>query len=163
MLELRKYPDPVLAQESSTVEEVGGAVQRLVEEMFAIMEESAGQGLAASQIGVLQRVIVMRVDDVDYAIVNPQIIEAEGEEKDEEGCLSVPGVRIEVPRATSLILEGVDLEGKPFRLEAKGDLARVIQHEVDHLEGKLIIDYLTKAQRLNFEMQYIKTLPQTTP
>ena len=163
MLELRKYPDPVLALEASPVEEVNGAVRKLIMEMFAIMEESAGQGLAAPQIGVLQRVIVMRVDDVDYAIVNPRITQPEGEEKDEEGCLSVPGVRIEVPRATSLVLEGMDMVGESFTLEASGDLARVIQHEVDHLDGKLIIDYLTKPQRLNFEMQYIKTLPQPTP
>lgn len=163
MLELRKYPDPVLTQESSAVEEVDEAVKRLVEEMFRVMEQEAGQGLAAPQIGVLQRVIVMRVDDVEYAIVNPEIIDPNGEEKDDEGCLSIPGVRIEVPRATSLALEGLDTDGNPVRLEASGILARVIQHEVDHLNGKLIVDYLSKAQRLNFELDYIRNLPQPTP
>jgi peptide deformylase len=162
-LELRKYPDPVLAQESSAVEDVDEAVKTLAGRMFDVMQGAAGQGLAAPQIGVLQRLIVMRVDDVDYAVVNPVITAPDGEELAEEGCLSIPGVTIEVPRATSLVLEGLDLEGNPFRLEAEGDLARVIQHEVDHLNGTLIIDYLTKGQRLDFELRYIRSLPQPTP
>ena len=158
MLELRKYPDPVLNEESMPVEEVDDAVKRLVGQMFGVMQEAGGQGLAAPQVGVLQRVIVMRVNEVDYAIVNPVITAPEGEEKAEEGCLSVPGVGIEVPRASSLVLEGLDLDGKPLSLRADGDLARVIQHEIDHLNGQLIIDYLTKAQRLDFELHYIRSM-----
>jgi peptide deformylase len=158
VLELRKYPDPVLTQESLVVEEIDEAVKRLVGRMFDVMLEASGQGLAAPQVGVLQRVIIMRVDNMDYAVVNPEITFAEGEEKDEEGCLSIPGVGIEVPRATSLLLQGFDPDGKPIKLEAKGILARVAQHEVDHLNGRLIIDYLSKAERLDFELNYIRTM-----
>ncbi len=158
MLSLRKYPDPALAQESSPVSEVNGSVRRLIEDMFAVMAEESGQGLAAPQVGVLQRIIVMKVEEVEYAFVNPVITARDGEEKDEEGCLSVPGVRIEVPRATSLTLEGLDRDGQQAKLEASGDLARVIQHELDHLDGKLIVDYLSKAERLSFELRYIRSM-----
>lgn len=161
MLNLRIYPDPVLSQKSLPVEDVDDSVRKLMESMFSVMEDSAGQGLAAPQVGVLQRVIVMRVDDVDYAVVNPQIVDPDGSDEKDEGCLSIPGVRIDVPRAISLTLKGLDLEGKPIELEAEWNLARVIQHEVDHLDGRLIVDYLPKGERLKFELDYAKTLEYT--
>jgi peptide deformylase len=160
LLSLRKYPDPVLAQESASVPEVDGSVRRLIDDMFAVMAEEGGQGLAAPQVGVLQRIIVMKVDEVEYAFVNPVIAVRDGEERDEEGCLSIPGVRIEVPRATSLRVEGLDRDGKQVTQEASGSLARVVQHELDHLNGKLIVDYLSKAERLNFELKYIRSMEQ---
>lgn len=162
MLALRKYPAPVLSQKSSPAEQVDDSIRRLIDAMFRVMEQLMGQGLAAPQVGVLQRVIVMRVEGVDYAVVNPLIARARGEGKEDEGCLSIPGVRIDVPRATSLILKGLDRDGKPFKLKASGGLARVIQHELDHLDGKLIIDYLPKVERLDFDLNYIKSLQHTT-
>jgi peptide deformylase len=150
----------VLAQESASVPEVDGSVRRLIDDMFAVMAEEGGQGLAAPQVGVLQRIIVMKVDEVEYAFVNPVIAVRDGEERDEEGCLSIPGVRIEVPRATSLRVEGLDRDGKQVTQEASGSLARVVQHELDHLNGKLIVDYLSKAERLNFELKYIRSMEQ---
>jgi peptide deformylase len=160
LLSLRKYPDPVLAQESTSVPEVDGSVRRLIDDMFVVMVEEGGQGLAAPQVGVLQRIMVLKVDEVEYAFVNPVIAVRDGEEKDEEGCLSIPGVRIEVPRATSLTVEGLDRDGKQVTQEASENLARVVQHELDHLNGKLIVDYLSKAERLNFELKYIRSMEQ---
>jgi len=158
MLVLRKYPDPALSQESSPVEKVDDSIRALIDSMFRVMEQAMGQGLAAPQVGVLQSVMVMRVEGVDYAVVNPRITSSRGEEKEDEGCLSVPGVRVDVPRATSLRIEGLDRDGKPFKLKASGGLARVIQHELDHLQGKLIVDYLPKVERLDFDLNYIKSL-----
>lgn len=158
MLELRKYPDPVLRQKCTLVSEVDDSIRRLMDTMFKVMEQSMGQGLAAPQVGVLQRVIVMKADDVYYALANPRILNPKGKMKDEEGCLSIPGVRIEVPRATSLRVEGLDIDGNTVILDAKNDFARVIQHEVDHTDGKLIIDYLPKAERLSFDLNYLEAL-----
>lgn len=163
MLEIRKYPDPVLTQKCSLVCEVDDSIRRLMDTMFKVMEQSMGQGLAAPQIGVLQRVIVMKVDDIYYALANPRILNPRGKVKDEEGCLSIPGVKVEVPRAASLKVEGLDLDGNSLTLDAKGDLARVIQHEVNHIDGKLIIDYLPKAERLNFDLNYLEAMEQTAP
>lgn len=163
MLEIRKYPDPVLTQKCSLVCEVDDSIRRLMDTMFKVMEQSMGQGLAAPQIGVLQRVIVMKVDDIYYALANPRILNPRGKAKDEEGCLSIPGVKVEVPRAASLKVEGLDLDGNSLTLDAKGDLARVIQHEVNHIDGKLIIDYLPKAERLNFDLNYLEAMEQTAP
>ncbi len=163
MLELRKYPDSVLTQKCSLVSEVDDSIRKLMDTMFKVMEQSMGQGLAAPQIGVLQRVIVMKVDDIYYALANPRIFDPRGKAKDEEGCLSIPGVKVEVPRAASLKVEGLDLDGDSLTLDAKDDLARVIQHEVDHIDGKLIIDYLPKAERLNFDLNYLEAMEQTAP
>lgn len=163
MLELRKYPDPVLTQKCSPVSEVDDSIRRLMDTMFKVMEQSMGQGLAAPQIGVLQRVIVMKVDDTYYALANPRVLNSRGKTKDEEGCLSIPGVKIEVQRVTSLTVEGLDIDGNPLTFDAKDDVARTIQHEMDHLDGKLIIDYLPKAERLSFDLNYLKALEHTSP
>lgn len=163
MLELRKYPDPVLTQKCSLVSEVDDSIRRLMDTMFKVMEQSMGQGLAAPQIGVLQRVIVMKADDVYYALANPRVLNPRIKMKDEEGCLSVPGVRIEISRATSLKVEGLDIDGNPLTFDAKGEVARTVQHEMDHLDGKLIIDYLPKAERLNFDLNYLEAMEQTAP
>ena len=127
---------------ANEVADVDDDVRRLVERMTVLMEDAQGVGLAATQVGVLRRLFVF-VDGENgpQAVVNPQIVErADETESDEEGCLSLQGVRAPVDRAVRVVLEGLDAEGKPVRHELEGYGARVVQHELDHLDGVLIID-----------------------
>jgi peptide deformylase len=123
------------------VTEFDDDLARLVDRMMLLMDDAQGIGLAATQIGVLRRIFVFRHDDEVRAVVNPTIVErAKDTETDEEGCLSLQGVRVPVERATSLTLEGKDEHGADVRLELDPQGARVVQHELDHLDGVLIID-----------------------
>ena len=149
---VRQYPDPVLRMKTREVTEFDIALVTLVERMRHIMQGSRGVGLAAPQVGVLRRVLVYQVDeDADpVALVNPSVVAASGEsEVVEEGCLSLnaAGVTVEVERPLSVTVEALSPEGEEVRLEAEGLEARVIQHEIDHLEGVLIIDRTTPEQR----------------
>lgn len=149
---VRIYGDPALRTKAADVTEFGPALKALVHDLFETMSAYGGVGLAATQVGVLQRVLVVDVplDDnrhARYALVNPTIVERSGSETGEEGCLSIPGVYDEIPRALTLRIQAVDEEGKPVELEAEGYLARALQHEVDHLDGVLFIDRLSPLKR----------------
>ncbi|MBE0569467.1 MAG: peptide deformylase [Deltaproteobacteria bacterium] len=145
------YPDPFLARKASPVAKVDDRVRDLIRDMFETMYESDGIGLAAVQVGVGKRVIVVDVSPVDetapaQAIVNPEIVGREGPVVlCMEGCLSVPGVQGEVPRSEAVIVTGLDGEGRPVRIQAGGILARALQHEIDHLDGVLFIDRIPSA------------------
>jgi peptide deformylase len=116
--------------------------------MLITMREREGVGLAANQVGRLKRVLVAAVEDQEYVIVNPTIEEtARSTEKDFEGCLSIPGIQVEVERPTAVTISGQDASGAPLHLEASGLLARVLQHEVDHLDGVLILDRTDRQSR----------------
>ena len=144
--------DPILREKSKKVKDFGVALQSLIDDMVETMGAANGAGLAAPQIGVLERVIVIQLPEDDegeeqdphsgklFTLCNPQIIRAEGEEEGEEGCLCLPGYAGEVKRATSVTVKAQDRRGKKVRIKAEGFLARAFQHEVDHLDGILYID-----------------------
>ncbi|HEX9206336.1 MAG TPA: peptide deformylase [Candidatus Deferrimicrobiaceae bacterium] len=144
------YPDPFLARKAAPVSAVDDRVRTLIGDMFETMYAAEGVGLAAPQVGVGKRVIVLDVSPVDetvppMAIVNPEIVERKGSVAGEEGCLSVPGVQGEVCRAETVVVRGLDPEGKPVHLSAAGILSRALQHEIDHLDGVLFIDRISSA------------------
>jgi len=138
----------VLKTRAAPVETFDGSLARLTEEMLATMRENDGVGLAANQVGRLKRVLVASVEDEDYVIVNPVLSElSETTEQGQEGCLSIPGINVEVDRPTAVTVTGQDASGEPLRIEARDMLARVLQHEVDHLDGVLILDRTDRQSR----------------
>jgi peptide deformylase len=149
LAQIRQYGDPVLRMQARQVETFDEDLGRLVERMKALMEDAHGVGLAATQVGVLQRLFVFKPDDEDArALVNPRIVASSEEtEVDDEGCLSLQGVLVPVERNVAVTLEAVDEHGEPVRLELEALAARVAQHELDHLDGRLIIDRTDQASR----------------
>jgi len=145
--DLHLLGSPVLRQQSAEVPEVDAEVRRFIDDLFETMEAAKGVGLAANQVGVATRVAVVGVEGERLVMINPVIVSAEGRDRAEEGCLSIPEVYGEVTRPDRIVLEAVDREGKPYRKEASGLLARAIQHEVDHLDGILFIDHLGALKR----------------
>lgn len=139
--QIRQYGDPVLRMRANEVESFDNELQMLVERMFLLMHDADGVGLAATQVGIVKRVFVFNHDGDDVAVVNPVIAKTGRDvESDAEGCLSLGPVRMPVERAVEVTIEGVGIDGLPLRLELEGLPARVVQHEFDHLDGKLIID-----------------------
>jgi peptide deformylase len=149
LAQIRQYPDSALRLQAKPVERFDDDLRRLVERMTQLMHEAHGVGLAATQVGTLRRLFVFQPeDDVDAAVVNPEIVER-GEETDvdHEGCLSLQGVSVPVERTVTLTLAGKDENGEDVRYELEGHTARVAQHELDHLDGVLIIDRTTPEAR----------------
>ena len=152
ILPIRIYPDPVLLREAREITDINGELQRLIDDMAATMYHAPGLGLAANQVGDLRRVIVFDVAQRDSSpelqvLVNPRIIACEGEIIHNEGCLSIPDYSAEVTRYSKICVAGFDREGKPLEIEADGLLAVVLQHEIDHLHGKLFIDRISRLKR----------------
>ena len=142
ILDLHLLGSPVLRQRSAEVSTVDAAIRQFVDDLFETMETAKGVGLAANQVGVARRVAVVAVESERLALINPVITSAEGRSREEEGCLSVPDLFGQVERPERIVLEAIDAEGKPYRREASGLLARAIQHEIDHLDGILFFDHL---------------------
>lgn len=150
LAQVRQYPDPVLRMRAHEVEEFDDDLRQLAERMTALMVEAAGVGLAANQVGVLRRMFIFQptVEEDPRAMVNPEIVERSDEtELDDEGCLSMQGVLVPVERNLRVAIEARDLDGEEVRLELEGMSARVVQHELDHLDGTLIIDRTTPDGR----------------
>jgi peptide deformylase len=148
--EIRTFGDPVLKSRATPIKEFDESLEHLAEDMMRVMREAEGVGLAANQIGRLKRIFVAAHEDEEYAIVNPVIEErSETTEKDIEGCLSIPETRVEVERATAVTVSGQDPSGEPVRVEAEGLLARIFQHEIDHLDGVVILDRTDRESRKN--------------
>jgi peptide deformylase len=148
--QIRQYPDSVLRMRAREVESYDGDLRRLAERMTQLMRDANGVGLAATQIGIIRRVFVVQTDpDEDpIAVVNPVVVEQSDETVvDDEGCLSLQGVQMPVERPTSIRLEGRDLEGGELTLDLTDHAARVVQHELDHLDGVLILDRTTDEAR----------------
>jgi peptide deformylase len=138
-------PDPVLRAKAKRVPRIDASIHRLIEDMVDSMYEANGVGLAAPQIGVSLRVIVIGIPDEEpFALINPEIVKRSGERSAPEGCLSVPGYRVEEMRRSSLVIvKGLDPDGKPVRIKARDDLlAQALEHEIDHINGTLYIDHL---------------------
>jgi peptide deformylase len=141
LAQIRQYPDPILRMRAKDVTEFGTDLQRLAERLEQLMHDAAGVGLAATQIGILQRVFVFSRDDEVFVVANPVLTNlSEETEVDDEGCLSLQGVLVPVERHVSLTLEGKDVDGNDVTFELEGHPARVVQHELDHLDGTLIIE-----------------------
>lgn len=150
LLHILRYPDPRLRVVSTPVESVDDEIRLLLDDMLETMYAAPGIGLAAPQVEVPKRIIVVDVSPhgtAPFCLINPEIILFEGVEEQEEGCLSVPGVHENVERAREIKVQALDRDGQPFELEAEGLLAVCIQHETDHLEGKLFVDYLSEIKR----------------
>ncbi|MEL6710917.1 MAG: peptide deformylase [Pseudomonadota bacterium] len=158
ILKILHFPDPRLRRRAAPVAQVDDAIRVLIDNMFATMYQVDGVGLAATQVNVLQRVVVIDVSpdaDQPMVLVNPQILESRGEAVMAEGCLSVPGARENVTRAEMIRFQASDRDGKLFEQEATGLLAACVQHEIDHLDGKLFVDYLSglKRQRIRKQLE----------
>jgi peptide deformylase len=149
LAQIRQYGDPVLRMRANDVESFDGDLARLVERMTALMQEANGVGLAANQVGVLRRVLVMQPNEEEpIALVNPVLRESSEElETDDEGCLSLPGVTVPVERRLRVKVEGLDPDGNEVSFEFEGLTARVLQHELDHLDGVLILARTTDDAR----------------
>lgn len=147
LLPIHLLGSPVLREPSAPVAEVTAEVRRLVDDMFETMEAAEGVGLAANQVGQAVRIAVVDAEGSRIVMINPIISEASGKDREEEGCLSIPDVYGEVTRPERIVLEATGKDGAPYRLEADGLLARVIQHEIDHLDGILFLDRLSPMKR----------------
>ena len=147
-LEVKTFGDPVLKTRAAKVKEFDEALLRLTEEMLVTMREWEGVGLAANQVGRLRRVLVAGIEEDEYVLINP-VIEARSDETEvlAEGCLSIPGIQVDVERPVAVTVSGQDAAGGELRFEAEGLLARVLQHEIDHLDGVLILDRTDRESR----------------
>lgn len=150
LLDILVYPDPRLRNKAAAVEVFDESVAELVSNMTETMYAAPGIGLAAIQVNVPRRVIVIDISDDRSdlkAFVNPEIVEKDGEQQIDEGCLSLPGIYAPVDRAESIVVRAFNEKGEPFELRAEGLLAVCIQHEIDHLDGKVFVDYLSRMKR----------------
>jgi peptide deformylase len=161
ILDIIHYPDPLLKQQSAEIISYPPDQKLFIDNMIETMYAAEGIGLAAPQVGVLKRIAVIdvsREQDTPLVFVNPTIVSQHGSIKSEEGCLSIPGYRDTVPRSTNLIVRAQDSDGKEFSVEADGLLAICLQHEIDHLDGILFIDRMSRIKRELFKRWFKKQL-----
>jgi peptide deformylase len=161
ILEIKKYPDEILKTRASFVDEINGNIQKLIDDMIETMYKANGVGLSAPQVGVSKRIIVVDTSPRQQnqsliVLINPEIINSEGEIISEEGCLSLPGFITRLQRKQKVFVKGLDKNGKEIEIEAEGLLARAFQHEIDHLEGILLIDRISPLKRELFRRKYKK-------
>jgi peptide deformylase len=161
--DIRTYGDPVLATVAATVDNIDGKIVRLADSMLQAMYRAPGLGLAAPQIGVQKQVFVYDVEDEPTVLVNPIIVESSGEWIYDEGCLSIPGLYVEMVRPKEVLLRGLDLDGNEVEIEADELLARLFQHELDHLNGVLMFDRMTEDQRKRALAEYRKLQDDAVP
>jgi len=148
LLDIRVLGDPILRQETKVVEEVTAELRGLVDAMFETMHAAKGIGLAAPQVGRVERLTVIDVDEQQLVLFNPEIVERDVKTiKGEEGCLSIPEIYGDVERSARVIVRAMDIDGKSVEVEGHELLSRCLQHEIDHLHGKLFIDYLSALKR----------------
>ena len=150
VLNLRTLPDPVLRQKARRVTRIDDALQKLIDDMIDTMRAASGVGLAANQVGVLQRVVVIEIPEEEEVrvLINPEITRREGERVVEEGCLSIPGYRGELTRSLKVRARALDRDGNTVRIKAEGLLAQALEHETDHINGTLYIDHLESSEKL---------------
>ena len=150
VLNLRTLPDPVLRQKARRVTRIDDALQKLIDDMIDTMRAASGVGLAANQVGVLQRVVVIEIPEEEEVrvLINPEITRREGERVVEEGCLSIPGYRGELTRSLKVRARALDRDGNTVRIRAEGLLAQALEHETDHINGTLYIDHLESSDKL---------------
>jgi peptide deformylase len=162
-LEILHFPDPRLRKRAEPVAKVDDDIRRLVDDMLETMYEAPGIGLAANQVNVQRQVIVIDISenrDAPLVLINPEILSREGEEEMEEGCLSVPGYYETVRRADRVRVRALSRDGESYEMDADGLLAVCIQHEMDHLDGKLFVDYLSPLKRSRIQKKLEKLARQ---
>ena len=153
--QIRTYGDPVLKSKAAEVSDINGKIARLVDDMFDTLYDSdSGIALAAPQIGVQKQIFVWDVDDQHMAIINPQIVESSGEWVYDEGCLSIPGLYVEMLRPNHVLIRGYTVDGDEVEIEASELMGRLFQHEIDHLQGVLMFDRMTPEQRKEAMSEY---------
>lgn len=165
ILTILEFPDPRLRTKAAPVESVDDELRKTIDDMFETMYAAPGIGLAATQVDIHRRFLIADVspDKTDpIVLINPEILERDGVEVSEEGCLSVPGFYEEVERANHIRVRALDRDGKAFEMETDGLLAVCIQHEMDHLEGKLFVDYLSELKRQRIRKKLQKERRQVT-
>ncbi|MCG8038860.1 MAG: peptide deformylase [Candidatus Thiodiazotropha taylori] len=165
ILDILHFPDPRLRNKAKPVAQVDDSIRRLVDDMLETMYQAPGIGLAAIQVNVAKRVVVIDLSEEKnepLCLINPEIIERDGIEQMEEGCLSVPGIFETVSRADKIRFKALDRDGVPFEEEAEGLLAVCVQHELDHLDGKLFVDYLSSLKRQRIRKKLEKESRQQT-
>jgi peptide deformylase len=156
---IRTFGDPVLKTKAAAVTEIDGKVAQLVDDMFeALYESDSGIGLAAPQIGVQKQIFVWDMDEQPMTIINPEIVESRGEWLYDEGCLSIPGLYVEMLRPNEVLMRGLDLDGNTIEIEASELAGRLFQHEIDHLHGVLMFDRLQGEQRKEAMAEYRRIL-----
>ncbi|OIP10184.1 MAG: peptide deformylase [Betaproteobacteria bacterium CG2_30_68_42] len=159
LLPILRYPDPRLYKKAAPIERVDEAVRRLAADMAETMYAAPGIGLAATQVDVhIQLVVIDASEDRSHllTLINPRILSAEGEQLGEEGCLSVPGIFDKVPRFAKVRVEALDTNGCRIELDAESMLAVCIQHEIDHLQGKVFVDYLSRLKQTRIRLKMAK-------
>lgn len=161
ILEIRKYPDSILREKTAQVNEFGDDLQKLIDDMIETMYAAPGIGLAANQVGVSKQLAVIDVGGQDekgslMVLINPEIVHIEGEIASDEGCLSVPGYTTVVKRAEKVTVRALDRHGEPFDVEGDGLLARALQHEIDHLNGMLLVDRIGRIKKEFFKKRYAR-------
>ncbi|MEW6417329.1 MAG: peptide deformylase [Nitrospirota bacterium] len=167
ILEIKKYPEKILKQKTVFVNSIDVHTQHLIDDMIETMYAAKGIGLAANQVGISKRLCVIDVSVREeksplIVLINPLIIEKEGMFEAEEGCLSIPGYMTNIKRAERVYVRGLNREGKNIEIEGTGLLARALQHEIDHLDGLLIIDRMSPIKREFFKRRYKKFLKTAT-
>jgi peptide deformylase len=165
-LQILEFPDPRLRLRAQPVTQVDTALRTLIDDMFETMYAAPGIGLAATQVNVAKRVLVIDLSenhDQPLALINPEVLERSGVEETEEGCLSVPGYFDKVTRAEKVRVRALDRNGKQIEFEAEGLLAVCIQHEIDHLDGKLFVDYLSELKRTRIRKKLEKERKERGP
>ncbi len=158
-LDILEFPDDRLRKIALPVETVDASIRKIVSDMFETMYDAPGIGLAATQVNIQKRIVVIDTSEnksAPFCMINPEIIELNGVEESEEGCLSVPGFFETVKRAERVRISALDRDGKPFDMEVDGLLSVCIQHEIDHLEGKLFVDYLSSLKRQRIRKKLVK-------
>jgi peptide deformylase len=157
---IRRYPDPVLRKVAEKVNDVSAEVCKFCEDMVETMRAARGVGLAANQVGVATRIICVDAggekESQPIVLINPEIVQLTSEETAEEGCLSLPGFYETVKRARQVLVKAITPEGKEFTMECEGLLARACQHEIDHLNGILLVDHLSPVKKRLFRKEYMK-------
>jgi peptide deformylase len=149
VLPMRTLPDPILRTKAKRVRFIDKSIQKLIDDMIDTMHQSNGVGLAANQVGVPLRIAVIQMPEQDVMVlINPEMVRRSEEQEMEEGCLSIPGYKGQVKRSVSVVVKGLNRQGKDIRIKADGLLAHVLQHELDHLNGTVYVDRLEGSDKL---------------
>ncbi len=161
--QIRTFGDPVLASKAAMVTDIDGKVARIVDEMFDTLYGSdSGIGLAAPQVGIQRQIFVWDMDDEPMVVINPVIVESDGEWVYDEGCLSIPGLFVEMTRPKTVLMRGLDMDGNEIEIEADELEARLFQHELDHLNGVLMFDRMQPEQRKEALAEYKRLVEQAS-
>jgi peptide deformylase len=161
MENIRIYPDPILRKKAQSIENIDGKVKDIADRMAEVMHANKGIGLAAPQIGILSRILIVDIGEGCNVLINPEIVGGEGESVMEEGCLSLPTIQVPVKRMGKVFVRGWNLEGKEVSLELFGFPGRVYQHEIDHLNGILIIHHISQLKRELLIRRMVKDLKRS--